>query len=42
MRAMRPALAELLHRLGFESGELGVVALTNSRGEAVGEVVAGG
>ena len=41
MRAMRPALAELLHRLGFESGELGVVALANSRGEVVGEVVAG-
>ncbi len=40
MRAMRPALAELLRRLGFETGELGVVPLENSRGELVGEVVA--
>jgi L-asparaginase II len=40
MRAMRPALAELLRRLGFESGGLGVVPLDNSRGEVVGEVVA--
>jgi L-asparaginase II len=41
MRAMRPALAELLRRLGFETGELGVQPLENSRGELVGEVVAG-
>jgi L-asparaginase II len=40
MRAVRPALAELLRRLGFETGELGVVPLENSRGEIVGEVVA--
>jgi L-asparaginase II len=40
MRGMRPALAELLRRLGFETGELGVVPLRNSRGELVGEVVA--
>jgi L-asparaginase II len=38
-RAVRPALAELLRRLGFETGELGVVPLENSRGELVGEVV---
>ena len=40
MRAIRPALAELLRRLGFETGELGVQPLENSRGELVGEVVA--
>jgi L-asparaginase II len=40
MRAVRPALAELLRRLGFETGELGVQPLENSRGELVGEVVA--
>lgn len=40
MRAMRPALAEVLRRLGFDPGELGSVALRNSRGETVGEVVA--
>ena len=40
MRAMRPALAELLRRLGFETGELGVEPLENSLGEIVGEVVA--
>jgi L-asparaginase len=39
MRAMRPALAELLRRLGFETGELGVEPLENSRGEVVGEIV---
>ena len=37
---MRPALAELLRRLGFETGELGAEPLENSRGELVGEVVA--
>ena len=41
MRAMRPALAEFLARLGFETGELGVEPLENSRGEVVGEVVSG-
>ena len=41
MRAMRPALAEFLTRLGFETGELGVEPLENSRGEVVGEVVSG-
>jgi L-asparaginase len=40
MRAMRPALAELLRRLGYETGELGIEPLENSRGEIVGEVVA--
>src|SRR5918995_249121 len=40
MRAMRPALAEVLRRLGFETGELGVEPVENSRGELVGEVVA--
>jgi L-asparaginase len=39
MRAMRPALAELLRRLGFETGELGIEPLENSHGEIVGEVV---
>lgn len=39
-RAIRPALTELLRRLGVESGELGIVPLENSRGELVGEVVA--
>jgi L-asparaginase II len=38
MRAMRPALAELLRRLGLEPGELGAERLQNSRGEVVGEV----
>jgi L-asparaginase II len=41
MRGMRPALAELLRRLGIETGELGVEPLVNSRGDLVGEVVAG-
>jgi L-asparaginase II len=40
MRAMRPALAEVLRRLGLETGELGMQPLRNSRGEVVGEVVA--
>ena len=40
MRAMRPALAELLRRLGLETGELGIEPLENSLGEVVGEVVA--
>jgi L-asparaginase II len=40
MRAMRPALAEFLRRLGLETGELGVEPVENSRGELVGEVVA--
>jgi len=39
MRAMRPALAELLHRLGLETGDLGIEPLENSRGEVVGEIV---
>ena len=41
MRAMRPALAELLRRVGLETGELGIQPLRNSRGEVVGEVVTG-
>jgi L-asparaginase II len=40
MRAMRPALAELLRRLGFETGELGVEPVENSLGDLVGEIVA--
>jgi L-asparaginase II len=40
-RAVRPALAELLRRLGLETGDLGVVPVENSRGEVVGELVAG-
>ena len=39
MRAIRPALAEFLRRLGLETGELGVEPVENSRGELVGEVV---
>ena len=39
MRAMRPALAELLRRLRLETGELRVEPIENSRGEVVGEVV---
>jgi len=38
-RAVRSALAELLSRLGFETGELGAVRLENSLGEPVGEIV---
>ena len=34
MRAMRPALAELLRRLGVETGELGTQPLENSRGNS--------
>ncbi len=40
MRAMRPALAELLRRLGFEAGELGAEPLESPTGEVVGEVAA--
>jgi L-asparaginase II len=39
-RALLPALAELLRRLGHDPGELGVVPLENSLGEVVGEIVA--
>ncbi len=41
-RAVRSALAELLRRLGFETGELGLVPLANSLGEHVGEIFAKG
>jgi L-asparaginase II len=37
-RAQRSAVAELLRRLGLASGDLGMVALENSRGEPVGEL----
>ena len=37
-RAIRPALAAFLERLGIDPGELGVVTVENSRGEPVGEV----
>ena len=40
MRAMRPALAGVLRRLGLDPGGLGTVELRNSRGESVGEIVA--
>lgn len=39
-RAILPALAAFLARLGIEAGDLGGVTLDNSRGEAVGEVIA--
>jgi L-asparaginase II len=39
MRAIRPALAELLGRLGHETGELGIEPVVNSLGDVVGEVV---
>jgi L-asparaginase II len=39
MRAIRPALAEVLSRLGYESGELGIEPVVNSLGDVVGEVV---
>ena len=38
-RPQRPALAAFLDRLGIETGELGVVPVTSSRGEVVGELV---
>ena len=38
-RAIRPALAAFLAGLGYETGDLGVVPLDNSRGELVGEIV---
>ena len=38
-RAVRSAVGALLSRLGFETGELGVVLLENSLGETVGEIV---
>lgn len=37
-RAIRPALAHFLQRLGVESGELGFVTVENSHGETVGEL----
>lgn len=37
-RALRPALAAFLGRLGFEPGTLGTVPLENSRGDVVGEI----
>jgi L-asparaginase II len=37
-RAVRPAFAELLRRLGFEVPEFGVVQLENGFGEPVGEL----
>jgi L-asparaginase len=37
-RAVRPALAELLRRLGVEPGRLAETPLTNSRREVVGEL----
>ena len=39
MRAMRPALADLLGRLGLDTGDLGIEPLENSLGEVVGEIV---
>lgn len=37
-RAIRPALAHFLQRLGIETGKLGFVTVENSHGEAVGEL----
>jgi L-asparaginase II len=37
-RAIRPALAAFLARLGFETGALGLVSVHNSRGDVVGEL----
>jgi L-asparaginase II len=37
-RAVRPAIAAFLSRLGLDAGELGVVSVVNSRGEPVGEL----
>jgi L-asparaginase II len=37
-RAIRPALAVFLARVGIETGALGAVTLANSRGETVGEI----
>jgi L-asparaginase II len=37
-RALRPALAAFLSRLGRNPGSLGDVPLVNSRGEVVGEL----
>ena len=37
-RAIRPALAAFLARLGIDTGELGIVTVENSRGETVGVV----
>jgi L-asparaginase II len=37
-RAVRPALAAFLGRLGVDVGDLGKAPLTNSRGEVVGEL----
>jgi L-asparaginase II len=39
MRAIRPALAEVLSRLGHETGELGIEPVVNSLGDVVGEIV---
>lgn len=41
-RATRSALATFLEHLGFETGDLGHVPVTNSRGEVVGELRARG
>jgi hypothetical protein len=37
-RAIRPALAAFLARLGIATGALGIVTVENSRGETVGVV----
>ena len=37
-RAIRPALATFLAQLGIDTGELGIVTVENSRGEAVGTI----
>jgi L-asparaginase II len=39
-RAILPALAAFLGRLGIETGDLGDVSLENSRGEVVGALLA--
>ena len=37
-RAIRPAVAAFLARLGIDTGELGIVTVENSRGETVGAI----
>jgi L-asparaginase II len=37
-RAIRPAAAAFLERLGIDTGELGIVTVENSRGETVGTI----
>jgi L-asparaginase II len=40
-RAIRPAVAAFLDRLGIDAGELGIVTVENSHDEPVGRITAG-